>query len=140
VKKITVVMILILFGVSAMVVAAEKGVGQSDDSTYYICGCGTACSCTISKEPGLCKCGKKPLKKANLVSIEGGYGLFCFCGENCDCKLDPKDPSKCTCGTSVRKLSLKGKHICACGEGCKCNTISDKPGNCKCGKPLKQVI
>ena len=108
----------------------------------YTCNCGPQCKCnTVSTQPGNCACGN-PLKWGHVIKVEGNEAILCQCNEGCTCAgLDPKDPSKCLCGTPVKRVNLAGTGIyfCNCGGSCYCNTVSDQPGKCKCGMNLKKV-
>jgi hypothetical protein len=75
----------------------------------------------------------------HVLKIEGDEAVLCACGKDCACGIDPKDPTKCSCGKPVKRVSIKGMYVCNCGPDCKCNTVSDKPGTCKCGVALKKL-
>jgi len=74
------------------------------------------------------------------LKVEGDTVLTCSCSGGCQCTLDAKDTTKCSCGKPTRKVALKGSglYYCDCGGTC-CTTISDKPGKCACGKALKKA-
>jgi hypothetical protein len=120
----------------------EKGKASARSDVLYTCNCGAECKCnSASTKPGNCKCGK-PMAWGHVIRIEGDQAVLCMCGEGCQCKgLDPKDSTKCNCGTPVKKVSLKGTgvYFCNCGGSCECNNVSDKPGKCNCGMDLKRV-
>jgi len=77
----------------------------------------------------------------HVVRVEGDEALVCTCAEGCTCKQDASDPTKCGCGKTLKRVSLKGTGIyfCNCGGSCACNTLSDQPGSCRCGMNLKQM-
>lgn len=108
----------------------------------YTCNCGPQCKCnTVSTTPGNCACGA-PLKWGHILKVEGNEAILCQCNEGCQCKgLNAEDPTKCNCGTKVKRVDLTGTGIyfCNCGGSCMCNTVSDKAGNCKCNMMLKQA-
>lgn len=117
---------------------------HSEDERHdvlYTCNCGPECNCnTVSTKPGKCKCGVE-MKWGHVLKIEGNEAILCQCGEGCKCGgLDAKDPTKCLCGTSVKRVSLEGTDInfCNCGGSCHCNYVSDKAGKCQCGMELKK--
>ncbi len=123
--------------------AMQKGEEQAErHDVLYFCDCGPQCNCnTVSTKPGKCACGMK-MKWGHVIRVEGNEAIVCQCKEGCRCEgLDPKDPTKCTCGTPVKRINLAGTGIyfCNCGGSCSCNTVSDKPGDCKCGMKLKKV-
>jgi len=138
-KRVWLLVIAAVFvlGAAAVALTAEE---PRTDILYY-CNCGAECKCnSVGVKPGDCKCGK-PMKWGHVVKVEGNEALVCTCKEGCQCKLDPKDASKCGCGNSVKKVDLKGTgmYFCNCGGSCTCNTVSDKPGKCKCGMDLKKA-
>jgi hypothetical protein len=91
----------------------------------------------VSLEPGTCSCGKE-LAKAHMLRIDGNVATVCMCSGDCTCKLDPADPTKCTCGQPVKQVSLEGKglYYCNCGGSCTCNHVAGEPGECHCGMAL----
>jgi len=115
---------------------------QARQDVLYTCDCGPQCNChSMSTKPGNCACGK-PLKWGHVLKVEGNQALLCRCTEGWRCAdLDQSDPSKCTCGSPVKRVNLAGTGIyfCNCGGSCYCNTVSDKPGKCRCGMNLKKV-
>ena len=130
----------ILFAGCASMQTASPQADRQD--VLYTCNCGPQCKCnTVSTQPGNCTCGA-PLKWGHILEVEGNEVVLCQCNEGCQCGgVDPKDPTKCMCGTPVKRVNLEGTGIyfCNCGGSCKCNTASDKAGKCKCGMKLKQV-
>ena len=92
----------------------------------------------MSTSPGACSCGKD-LVWAHVVKVEEDVALLCTCAEGCSCSIDSADPSKCGCGSPVRRISMKGTglYFCNCGGSCTCNYISATPGTCACGMELK---
>ena len=139
------VFLLTLAGCAAMQTAdtSDTAGAQADrQDVLYTCNCGPQCKCnSMSTKPGNCACGS-PMKWGHVLRVEGNEAILCQCAEGCSCAgLDPKDPSKCMCGTPVKRVSLEGTGIyfCNCGGSCSCNTVSDSPGPCKCGMKLKKV-
>jgi hypothetical protein len=119
----------------------KGGGGAPGQSAIYWCGSATDGPCSgISKTPSTCPDGK-PMNAGHIVWMEGSTAYVCPCGDTCDCKIDPKDHSKCGCGKKIRKIDLAGSglYICDCLGNCRCNTVSDKPGKCSCGMPLRQL-
>lgn len=108
----------------------------------YTCDCGPQCKCnSMSTTPGNCECGK-PMKWGHVLRVEGNEAILCQCAKGCSCAgLDPKDPTRCMCGTPVKRVNMEGSGIyfCNCGGSCACKTVSDAPGPCKCGMKLKKV-
>ncbi|MBF0608577.1 MAG: hypothetical protein SFH39_04890 [Candidatus Magnetobacterium sp. LHC-1] len=140
-----VVALLVAFAVAVFggcVTSQEKKEGASvnEGSILYVCDCGPDCRCkdAVSVHPGKCPCGRESAS-THVLKIEGDEAVLCTCGASCSCTIDPKDPTKCSCGKPVKKVSLKGLYVCSCGAGCTCNTVSDKPGKCKCGADLRKV-
>jgi hypothetical protein len=82
------------------------------------------------------------MKWGHVLKVEGSEALLCQCAEGCQCKLDPKDSSKCGCGMTVKRVNMAGTglYFCNCGGSCFCNTVSDEPGKCGCGMNLKKVM
>ena len=115
---------------------------EERQDVLYTCNCGPECKCnTVSIKPGKCACDT-PLKWGHVLRIEGNEAILCQCAEGCKCSgLDAQDPSKCVCGTPVKRVSLEktGIYFCNCGGSCTCNTVSEEPGSCKCGMKLKKV-
>ncbi|HSL16291.1 MAG TPA: hypothetical protein VLB51_00130, partial [Methylomirabilota bacterium] len=74
----------------------------------------------------------------HLLRMDGNVATVCMCSGDCTCKLDPADPTKCTCGQPVKQVSLEGKglHYCNCGGSCTCNHVAGEPGECHCGMAL----
>lgn len=116
--------------------------GKSHGSSgIYWCGSATDGVCSgISATRGTCPDGK-PMNAGHVLGMEGTTALVCTCGDDCTCKIDPKDPAKCGCGKPIRKIDLAGTglYFCNCGGSCACGKISDKPGVCGCGMELKQA-
>ena len=149
-KTVNVLRLLLILGLFTLLagcaekqVASTRPAGQeARQDVLYTCNCGPQCSCnTVSTKPGNCACGA-PLKWGHVLKIEGSEAILCQCNEGCSCGgLDAKDPSKCVCGTPVKRVDLTGTGIyfCNCGGSCYCNTVSDQPGKCKCGMDLKKV-
>jgi len=134
----------LLFCLCMSLLSTGWSVGSSGDERHdvlYSCDCGPECQCnTVSTKPGKCACGVD-LKWGHVLKIEGNDAILCQCGEGCKCGgLDAKDPTKCLCGTAVKRVSLEGTGInfCNCGGSCHCNTVSEKAGDCMCGMKLKQ--
>jgi len=135
--------LLLVAGCAQKQVADTPAAGEETrQDVLYTCNCGPQCNCnSVSTKPGDCACGN-PLKWGHVLKVEGNEAILCQCAEGCRCAgLDPNDPSKCACGTSVKRVNLAGTGIyfCNCGGSCYCNTVSDKPGKCKCGMNLKKV-
>lgn len=130
---------LLLTGCAAMQTATSDA---ERNDVLYTCNCGPDCNCnSVSTKPGKCACGVE-MKWGHILKVEGNEAILCQCAEGCKCGgLDPKDPTKCLCGTKVKRVSLEGSGIffCNCGGSCHCNTVSDKPGDCKCGMKLKKT-
>lgn len=121
----------------------QSGGATADrQDVLYSCNCGPDCKCnTLSTKAGNCACGE-PLKWGHVLKVEGSEAILCQCNEGCACGgLDAKDPTKCVCGTPVKRVDMAGTGIyyCNCGGSCYCNTVSDKPGDCKCGMKLKKT-
>lgn len=118
------------------------GMGEKRTDVLYTCDCGADCKCnSMSTEPGNCTCGK-PMKWGHVLRIEGTKAVLCQCAEGCRCEgLDPKDASKCLCGSPVKEVNLAGSglYYCNCGGSCACGTVSKTPGKCRCGMDLKQA-
>jgi len=95
--------------------------------------------CTVAMQPCKCSMCGGEMQKKHLLEIKDGTGYFCNCPADCKCTKQENDDSKCSCGKTITKASLKGMYICNCGPDCKCNTVSDKPGKCSCGTDLKKV-
>ncbi|MBF0317413.1 MAG: hypothetical protein HQL04_04495 [Nitrospirae bacterium] len=145
-KKVFGVVVTLLVAVAmfgSLVVAQEKkeGTKVNEGSIVYVCDCGKDCHCKggVLTQPGKCPCGHNESAAMHVLKIEGDEAVLCTCGANCTCKLDPSDPTKCSCGKAVKKVSLKGLYVCNCGASCTCNTVSDKPGKCRCGADLRKV-
>lgn len=144
VKFLVVISILLLLaGCAGKDVASTQGEGQDvRQDVLYTCNCGPQCNCnSMSTKPGNCACGV-PMKWGHVLKVEGNEAILCQCNKGCRCEgLDPKDPTKCNCGTKVKRVNLAGSGIyfCNCGGSCYCNTVSDSPGKCKCGMNLKKV-
>ena len=138
---------MLIIGVCLAVLVAgcasmHSGVATADrQDILYSCNCGPDCKCnTLSTKSGNCACGE-PLKWGHVLKVEGSEAILCQCAEGCACGgLDAKDPTKCVCGTPVKRVDMAGTGIyyCNCGGSCYCNTVSDKPGNCRCGMKLKK--
>lgn len=130
--------LLLLTGCAAM----QTSTKEVRHDVLYTCDCGPQCKCnSVSTKPGDCACGTK-LRWGHVLRVEGDEALLCQCNEGCKCGgLNPDDPTKCMCGTPVKRISLAGTGIyfCNCGGSCSCNTVSDQPGECKCGMKLKKV-
>jgi len=141
VRMLTVVLLTALLFISLSTDGSAAAEEERQD-VLYTCNCGPACKCnTVSTKPGACTCGA-PLKWGHVIKIEGNEAILCQCAEGCKCSgLNAEDPSKCACGTPVKRMSLEktGIYFCNCGGSCTCNTVSDKPGTCKCGMELKRV-
>jgi hypothetical protein len=120
-KKLVSMVLLLLFAMACVVVAAESGskslkVGDQ----LYVCNCGEACPCdSMANKAGKCTCGKE-MVQGTVTKVEGGTAVI-------------KTPS------GERTFKTQGKYACACGAGCDCGTISQNPGNCVCGKEMKEV-
>lgn len=130
-----------LFTGCASMQSASSSSSERHD-ILYSCNCGPQCNCnTLSTKPGKCACGV-PLKWGHVLKIEGNEAILCQCEEGCQCGgLDAKDPTKCLCGTAVKRVNLEGSGLqfCNCGGSCFCNTVSEKAGQCKCGMKLKKT-
>ena len=137
---------IVFFAACVLIIGLGSAQANSTDSerrdVLYTCNCGPECTCnSVSTQPGDCSCGK-PMKWGHVIKTEGNEAILCQCGEGCKCSgLDEKDPTKCKCGTAVKRVNLAGTGIyfCNCGGSCTCNVVSDKPGKCKCGMDLKKV-
>lgn len=140
VRAVLMIALAIVLAGATFAWTAEEKEARSD--VLYYCNCGPECKCnSVSTTPGKCKCGVD-MKWGHVVKVEGNEALVCTCAEGCKCQgLDPKDPTKCSCGNPIKRIDLKGTGIsfCNCGGSCHCNTVSDKPGKCKCGMDLKKV-
>ena len=76
---------------------------------------------------------KKEAAKKVLV-VKGDTALVCACAEGCKCTVKADDPTKCSCGKAVEKVSVVGKFVCE-----KCAVVADKAGKCACGADLVEV-
>ncbi len=133
--------ICLTFLLTGCVTTKPAATAEERHDVLYTCNCGPQCKCnSMSTQPGNCKCGS-PMVWGHVVRVEGDEAILCQCKEGCKCAgLDAKDPSKCNCGTAVKRVNLKGSglYFCNCGGSCGCNTLATGPASCKCGMPLKK--
>ena len=59
----------------------------------------------------------KEMAGGHVVFTEGNTALACTCGPTCNCKIDPKDHTKCGCGKPIKRINLEGTglYFCNCG-------------------------
>lgn len=91
----------------------------------------------LSEAPGKCPTCQSELVGTHVLAVQGGMASCCGCPDGCKCKgLSATDPSKCSCGKAVEKVSVKGKYVCPNADPGKCTSVSDKPGTCQCKKDM----
>jgi hypothetical protein len=122
-KKTSLVVLGILFVISAAVLLAAEGKGKLTlkvGDEIYACNCGEKCPCqTLSRHEGNCGCGQA-MVKAKVKSVGEGTAVLVI-------------------GDKERTFKTVGKYMCNCSPECKCDTISQTPGKCTCGADMVEV-
>src|SRR5210317_1420561 len=100
--------ILTLTGCATTQTADTADTKTARQDVLYTCDCGPQCKCnSMSTQPGNCACGS-PMKWGHVLRVEGNEAILCQCAEGCECAgLDPKDPTKCMCGTPVKRVNME---------------------------------
>ena len=99
----------------APIEAGTQADGNRQD-LLYTCDCGSKCNCNSgSMKPGNCACGVA-MKWGHIVKVEGNEGLLCMSHQGCKCTIDKNDPTKCGCGSPLKRVNLKGSAINFCNS------------------------
>jgi hypothetical protein len=118
--SLALLLVVAFVGLSAAGSRGKMALKAGDE--IFACGCGDACPCqTLSKNAGLCTCGKD-LVKAKVVSVDKGVAML-----------------KAEGWEKERPFKLAAKQACACPPECPCDTQGQSAGKCTCGKDMKKV-